>query len=276
MDRPQALAALGPVLFSSEWLDGFPHTTVRHLPRYSLDHCPLLISMQTAARSGLSFFRFQNMWTRHLDFLPTVRANWTFPTEFTSIAQFRAKLRRLKQCLKHWNKFVFGDIFQSLKQAEEAIGRAKRLYNADPSNTHLIELNRLTAQLQHALAIEEDFCRQKSACKWVLEGERKTRYFHSLVKKKRARTMISSITVNGGGTVRADAEIRASGAEFFCSLLTAGDTTSCPVAEAIIPHLVSEEAGNKLKGQEATMDQCKLVARMPLQLTHTLLFQIML
>ncbi|KAK4424530.1 hypothetical protein Salat_1646400 [Sesamum alatum] len=34
--------------------------------------------------------------------------------------------------------------------------------------------------LQHLLSTEEDYCRQKAACKWVLQGERNMRFYHSL------------------------------------------------------------------------------------------------
>ncbi|KAK4423391.1 hypothetical protein Salat_1921900 [Sesamum alatum] len=115
---------------------------------------------------------------------------------------------------------VFGDIFQSLKEGEGAVSAAERVYDATPLDANLIELNRLTAAWHRALSIEEDYWRQKLSCKWVVEGERNTRYFHSLVKKKRARTVIPSVMVDGRN-LTAEAERLTSRAEFFNTLLTA-------------------------------------------------------
>ncbi|KAK4415978.1 hypothetical protein Salat_2705200 [Sesamum alatum] len=149
-----------------------------------------------------------------------VTANWSYPTGVNSILNLVSKLRRLKQCLEHWNRSYFGDIFESLQQGKDAVSTAERVYDVVPSNANLIELNHCTTQWQHALAVEEDYWRQKSACKWVLQGERNTRYFHSLVKKKRPCTLISFI-MDGDHTLTANDDIRPSGAAFYHQLLTA-------------------------------------------------------
>ncbi|KAK4419403.1 hypothetical protein Salat_2353200 [Sesamum alatum] len=99
------------------------------------------------------------------------------------MAVLAEKLRRLKQRLKHWNKTIFGDLFQNLTQAEETVKQAERRYDADPSDENLYAMNEGTGLLQHSLSVEEDFWRQKAACRWTLDGDRNTRYFHSLVKK---------------------------------------------------------------------------------------------
>ncbi|KAK4382844.1 hypothetical protein Sango_2834200 [Sesamum angolense] len=71
---------LNCVLFASEWIDVFPYNFVHHLPRSSSDHCPLLIKIRDVATSGPSSFSFQNMWTRHLDFICVVKDSWSRPT----------------------------------------------------------------------------------------------------------------------------------------------------------------------------------------------------
>lgn len=44
--------------------------------------------------------------------------------------------------------------------------------------------------------MEEAFWKQKAACRWLIEGERNTKFFHSLVKKKRNRSFIHRIMVD--------------------------------------------------------------------------------
>lgn len=57
--------------------------------------------------------------------------------------------------------------------------------------TFLTELAQ--AKLAQALSIEEDFWRQKSACKWLQEDDRNTKFFHNLVKSNRKKAHIRVI-----------------------------------------------------------------------------------
>ncbi|KAL0447058.1 UNVERIFIED_CONTAM: hypothetical protein Slati_1833700 [Sesamum latifolium] len=187
---------LGRVLFASEWIDAFPHTSVHHLPRSSSDHCPILVRVRVSTSSGPSSFRFQNMCFRHPNFMTVVQDSWNQPSSLTGMLRLAEKLQRLKACLKQWNKEIFGNIFDQLSQAEESVRQAERKYDEEPTDLNLMAMNLCTAKLQRALTIEEDFWRQKSACKWALEGERNTGYFHSLVQHEEAPLNIIPNLIN--------------------------------------------------------------------------------
>ncbi|KAK4438857.1 hypothetical protein Salat_0220300 [Sesamum alatum] len=105
------------------------------------------------------------MWLRHPEFLSTVATNCSFPTLHTGMKGLAEKLRRLKNHLKHWNATVFGDVFSTVKTAEEAAAAAEKRYDTDPSESNLLELNWMTAKWQLAISAREDYWRQKSACK---------------------------------------------------------------------------------------------------------------
>ncbi|KAL0350147.1 UNVERIFIED_CONTAM: hypothetical protein Sradi_4163900 [Sesamum radiatum] len=161
------------------------------------------------------------------------------------MAKLGEKLKRLKHKLKIWNKTVFCDIFSNLKVVEETVAQAERNLDAMPIDEHLIKMNRCTATLQHAISIEEDFWRQKASCKWILEGERNTQYFHSVVRKTRARTMINYV-VHDGRTLSDVQLIKDSGVEFFCSLLTANRSPLSLLLLQNVPRLVSPKQGEAL------------------------------
>ncbi|CAL9012522.1 unnamed protein product, partial [Prunus brigantina] len=57
-------------LCSIDWRQTFPGAYVTHLPKIKSDHCPLLISMNSAQcpRPEFKIFRFQAMWMLHEDF----------------------------------------------------------------------------------------------------------------------------------------------------------------------------------------------------------------
>ncbi|KAL0383083.1 UNVERIFIED_CONTAM: hypothetical protein Scaly_0595600 [Sesamum calycinum] len=62
-----------------------------------------------------------------------------------------------------------------------------------PIEGYGIALNKGNAALVHALSLESEYWRQKSNCKWLEDGERNTKYFYSLVKKKRLKSTIHGI-----------------------------------------------------------------------------------
>ncbi|KAL0412317.1 UNVERIFIED_CONTAM: hypothetical protein Slati_3821400 [Sesamum latifolium] len=163
---------------------------------WSRNHCPLLLSVATETKKGPAPFRFQNMWTKHHAFKQCVLTSWQFPINGKGMFKLQQKLYRLKAALKNWNWEVFGNIFQNIKEAEQRSKAAEERYDNDPSDTNLIAMNKATAELTLALSMEECYWRQKSACKWLSEGEKTTKYFHSLVKKKRKNSHIHQIQHN--------------------------------------------------------------------------------
>ncbi|XP_075497412.1 uncharacterized protein LOC142534428 [Primulina tabacum] len=178
--------------------------------------------------SGPSSFRFQSMWLRHHGFLQTVRLNWNLPCHLNGMPRLFVKLKRLKSHLKWWNKSVFGDLFAKLAEAEQAVRIAEADCEAAPSDLHWTSLSNCNADLARVTAMEADFWRQKAACRWLEDGERNTKLFHNMVKKKRVANKIFRIWDNGS-CITSPELIQQSGAAFFQNLLT-GDpfVLSCP------------------------------------------------
>ncbi|KAL0297837.1 UNVERIFIED_CONTAM: hypothetical protein Scaly_3081700 [Sesamum calycinum] len=130
-----------------------------------------------------SSFRFQNMWLNHHSFFDTVRQEWN-PIEGYGMYKLQQKIYRTKELLKRWNREVFGNVFTTVEHAKQEAEEAEKNFDRDPSEANLVALNKCNAALVHALSLESEYWRQKSNCKWLEDGERNTKYFHSLVKKK--------------------------------------------------------------------------------------------
>ncbi|KAK4389664.1 hypothetical protein Sango_2303400 [Sesamum angolense] len=130
----------------------------------------------TSTSTSPSSFRFQKMWCKHPDFIKVVEDRWVLPVHLTGMLRLKEKLFCLKQRLRQWNKSVFGDILQHLLAAEETVKATELQYDSYLSDENLIALNRQTVELQHTLAVEEDYWTQKSAYKWEVDGERNSHY----------------------------------------------------------------------------------------------------
>ncbi|KAL2223559.1 UNVERIFIED_CONTAM: hypothetical protein Sindi_3080600 [Sesamum indicum] len=172
-----------------------------------------------------SSFRFQHMWITHPGFLEVVRRNWQYPTIGSGMVRLQQKLTRLKHCLKEWNRTVFGNVFDRVAAAERDLKEADEAYDINPCDRTLVERSRCSAVLVRVLTQEEAFWKQKAGIKWAKDGERNTRYFHSLVQKRRFRGTIFEIQ-HEGEVLTDPVGIKRSAASFFEQLLSA--EPACP------------------------------------------------
>ena len=70
------------------------------------------------------------------------------------------------------------------------------------------------------LAIECEFSRQKSAVKWLCEGDANKAFFHSVVRQRRSSNFISRIKDAEGRWCATGQQIKESATDFFASLFT--------------------------------------------------------
>ena len=63
----------------------------------------------------------------------------------------------------------------------------------DPSGTNREKLHRSQVELRKHLQREEEFWKQKAGMEWFKEGERNTKFFHTIVKGRRKRMRINKI-----------------------------------------------------------------------------------
>ncbi|XP_073137117.1 uncharacterized protein [Henckelia pumila] len=209
---------LDRVFVSVDWGDHFNSIRVEHLSRTVSDHCPLLVSAPVFAR-GPSSFRFQSMWTWHPGFLQTVRLNWNMPCSLQGMPRLFAKLKRLKGHLKWWNRDVFGNLFDNIVEAERSVRLAEAACEADSSEHSWTLLSRCNEELSRVTAMEADFWKKKAACNWLEDGERNTKLFHNMVKKKNVVNKIFRIWEDCN-CLTSPGLIKQSGAAYFERLLT--------------------------------------------------------
>ncbi|XP_042029878.1 uncharacterized protein LOC121776775 [Salvia splendens] len=210
---------LDRVLLGEHWTTAFAATRVTHLPRIYSDHAPLLVRCQLTTQILRPSFRFQNMWVRHHTFRDEIAKVWTAETGFFGMLNLQFKLSRVKGFLKGWNRDVFGNIFDKLREAEEAVAAAQAAYDGDPTGAHRNELSRCTALYVLRTRMEEDFWKQKAVIRWAVEGERNSKFFHGWVRQKRVKSRIHAIHA-GGQTLTSEEDIRQSAVGFFQQLLT--------------------------------------------------------
>lgn len=104
---------------NSAWRTLFPEAFIKHLPRLSSDHCPIMLQLHSnfVINRRNQPFRFQAMWLSHADFSNFVADNWN-----SSLGNFLNKTLSLATSLKQWNMTVFGNIFHKTQILLARIG----------------------------------------------------------------------------------------------------------------------------------------------------------
>ncbi|KAK6125628.1 hypothetical protein DH2020_040626 [Rehmannia glutinosa] len=205
---------LDRIFVNASWGDKFPKSQVNHLSRVHSDHAPLSMQAFLHLVKPPMAFRYQKMWARNPSFLDIVRQTWEGLTGERGMINLQYKLLKVKQKIRWWNKNIFGNIFDKLKEAKDKVMMAEKLYDSSPNIPNRLALKQAIDELTLATRTKEDFWHQNFHCKWIVVGERNTKYFHSLVKQKRIHSRINSIMDNFL-LLSEDAEIQKSGSQFF-------------------------------------------------------------
>ncbi|KAL6536656.1 hypothetical protein OROMI_026237 [Orobanche minor] len=236
---------LDRILVSPEWYSSFPSLSIRHLPKFQSDHNSILCQFDQNIAIRKTSFRFQNMWVKHHLFLPTVQESWGIHTFSRGMLKLSGKLVRLKYTLKEWNTHHFGNIFNKIDQAQYAVEVAEKDFDLDPSTSNRSYLNKMNANLTLTLSMEEDFWKQKANMKWMLEGERNSKFFHNLVKKKRQKIFLHCIHDNGC-LITNHEDIHVSAVNYFSNCFGEQMPILDEIDPNLVPKIITHEQNNML------------------------------
>lgn len=94
-------AILDRCFINSNFLNSFPNVFFQVLARTTSNHSPLVIQMgEDLFRYDPSPFRFQFMWTDHVDFLRHMQGVWKKERFGIGLSNLAFKLKRVKAALK--------------------------------------------------------------------------------------------------------------------------------------------------------------------------------
>ena len=124
--------------------------------------------------------------------------------------------------------------------------RLEDLFDRDPSEPNLLALQEAWTGLRNSLMIEEGFWRQKARVKWIWEGDKNSKYFHSLVAERRAKTVIHRIKGAVGDWIAEDNRIASEAVEYFKALFSAKPSSGSWDTLDVIPHMISHTQNEDL------------------------------
>lgn len=139
--------------------------------------------------SNSSFLTYLLKTPGFFSFSSVVTQNWNLSARSLSLRKLWEKHHRLKQCLSWWNKHCFGNIFPSIKACESVFILLEEAMQASHTPSNLSAYNSKAAELELLLDKEEKYWRQKSSCKWNLDGDINTKLSHGPKEKTQGKNL---------------------------------------------------------------------------------------
>ncbi|WMV32724.1 hypothetical protein MTR67_026109 [Solanum verrucosum] len=211
---------LDKALVNDAWLEKMPQTTITHLPSVGYDHCPLLLELNANEEEHIKYFKFLNCWADHNKFLDIVKTCWQRNIEGNNMWKFHQKLKRLSNTLSSWSRKEFGDIFGKVREYEEKVRNAEENLINDQKETNRATLHELNAKYIKFLKLEDSIFKQKSQLQWFKEGDANTKYFHSLIRRRRKRLFIHKLIGDDGEWLQGEDNIAKAACDHFQNIFT--------------------------------------------------------
>lgn len=152
------------------------------------------------------------------------------------------KLKNVKSELKHWNKFVFGDVNLKVHTAMAALDSVQQKISEEGFSDKLqVEEHMAQTDLQQSLNFQESFWKEKSRLNWHSYGDRNTSFFHRVTKFRQASKLMS--VLKKSDTIIDDPDALAKHVVDYFYELYASSNDSVPndLVQKVMPSLVSEE-----------------------------------
>ncbi|XP_075675158.1 uncharacterized protein LOC142644424 [Castanea sativa] len=173
-----------------EWVNRYLLYSLRNLPIIRSDHGPILLDFELQTPFRPRPFRFEFMLTTHPNCKSMIQQAWSANLTGSRAAQLRCKILNVKKIAVQWNKFVFGKVGRDIKLKQAQL---QQLQDSLGSIEDVRKDRQLRCELEDLMNKKELMWAQKARAKWILQGDRNTKYFQTVVKQRKARNRILQI-----------------------------------------------------------------------------------
>ncbi|XP_015168371.1 uncharacterized protein [Solanum tuberosum] len=160
-------------------------------------------------------FRFLKFWTENDTFTEVVRLNWCTTSSHNPYLDFKENIKCMKVSLTRWSRKAYGDIFKQLLIREDIMKIKEKLFEEEPFVINREVLQRAQAEYKKYIHFEKKFWQQKTGYDWLENGDRNTRFFHSIVKVRRKRLHIQGMQNRQGDWLENYIDIVSEAVSFF-------------------------------------------------------------
>ncbi|OIT39211.1 hypothetical protein A4A49_28977 [Nicotiana attenuata] len=198
------------------------------------------------AHQHISYFRFLNCWVNIEGFFDIVKESWNTEVIGNPMWILQSKLKALSKKLSQWSRKEIGDINDAVTNWEDKIQELEDIDIEDNSEKSREDVNMAHAHYIRWLNRQESMLKQKSQVKWFEEGEKNTKYFHSILREKRRRQQVNRIKNSRGKWIKGDDKIANRAVRHFQNLFNITNPTINNSILDCIPFCVSGDDNSML------------------------------
>ena len=213
---------------NKEWTNLFPGANQRFLEKRGSDHRPVFVSLRASAESFRGRFCFDKRLLLHSEVKIEVQSAWKGRHHNTSVSE---KISICRRAMSKWKK---KRVFNA-KDKIHILHERLEWFQTRPYPC-FFAINIIKKEIIRAYREEEMHWSQKSRDKWLVLGDRNSKFFHASVKTSRARKCITKLKDDDGELHWSDPAKGEVATAYFTKLFT----TSCPrsyepVFQSLVP-----------------------------------------
>lgn len=198
--RPQPVfSKLDRVFTSPEWTNSYPIILLEALEVMVSDHTPIMLTCKGIHQQQRRF-QFESFWFKYQCPKLMVQQLWADNTNnlHSPILNFHHRTKLLHRALKLWQAEAFGAMEKQLQFCKDSI----LFFDKIEEHRHLsnqefrmrISIRERAFHLANNIELK---WKQRSRCRWIAEGDRNTRFFHSFASSRLRRNLVLEIHHQG-------------------------------------------------------------------------------
>ncbi|XP_045791618.1 exodeoxyribonuclease-like [Trifolium pratense] len=192
------MSRLDRFLLSEEWCLTWPNCKQVATLRGLSDHCPLVLSASDEDW-GPRPSRMLKCWTDVPGYNSFVKEKWnSLHVDGWGGFVLKEKLKMIKVALKGWHQAHVQNLPSRIESLKERLSVLDQKGEEEElTEIELAELHGVTAGIHSMSRLHASISWQQSRSLWLKEGDANTKYFHSVLARRRRRNAISVIQVGG-------------------------------------------------------------------------------
>ncbi|XP_071687205.1 uncharacterized protein [Rutidosis leptorrhynchoides] len=192
------LKKLDRVLVNEEFTSKFGRAHAIFHPYLISDHSPAVLVIPDGIVCKPKSFRFMNYIADKPEFIPLVENVWKKVVNGVPMFKVVQKLKALKKDLNFLN-WQNGNIFSKVKDLKQKLKVAQAEVDDNPfDKTVKAEAVKLLNEYRDACKDEMKILKQKVRVKWLEDGDKNSKYFHSILKSRKSKSRVESICNDHG------------------------------------------------------------------------------
>ncbi|XP_071687005.1 uncharacterized protein [Rutidosis leptorrhynchoides] len=192
------LKKLDRVMANEDFIKQFGSAHAVFLPYLISDHSPSILTIPEGLVFKPKAFRFMNYTADKDDFIPVVEKGWQL--EVIGHHMYRV-VRKLKALKKNLNKLNWknGNVFSRVVDLKEKLSQIQASVDSNPFNKELkADAVKILEEYKVACSDELKVLKKKVRLKWLMDGDKNSKYFHSVLKARKNKSRVESICNDQG------------------------------------------------------------------------------